>query len=144
MPAHLTMAVGNKCDPTVMENSQVSKKESERSPYYQNCNSLSIRPSLLSTDECVRRAAIPDVILYEAFVIYHYIISASVSLICLKLCLININMHFSNSGSCEIFLVIMNEPYFSFMPGLTLLEIDDNISDRIDFFLSTNKKRDAT
>lgn len=116
-----------------MENSQVSKRESERSPYYQNCNSLSIRPSLLST--CVRRAAVSDVILCEAFVIYHCIICASVSLICLKLYLININMHFSSSGSCEIFLVIMNEPYFSFMPGLTLLGIDDNISDRIDFFV---------
>lgn len=43
------------------------------------------------------------------------------------------NFFFSN---CE-------EPYFSFMPGLTLLGIDDNISDRIDFFLSINKKKDV-
>lgn len=79
-------------------------------------------------------AAVSDVIACEAFVIYRDIISVSVSLICLKLYLININMHLSSSGSCEIFFSNCEEPYFSFMPGLTLLGIDDNISDRIDFF----------
>lgn len=81
----------------------------------------------------MQRAAVSDVMFCEAIVIYHCIISVSVSVICLKLYLINISTHFSSSGSCE-FLVIMNEPYFSFMSGLTLLGIDDNISDRIDFF----------
>lgn len=116
-----------------MENSQVSKKETERSPCYQNCNSCSLGPSLLNMYECAEQQ-VSDVIACEAFVIYHDIISVSVSLICLKLYLININMHFSSSGSCENFFSNCEEPYFSFMPGLTLLGIDDNISDRIDFF----------